>query len=338
MKFSGCILVILASYLIPLQAQKPIELGEVKWIRDIREAISNSKQSGKPILILFQEVPGCATCQRYGSEVLSHPLLVEGIEQEFVPLAIHNNKAGEDARVLKLFGEPAWNNPVVRIIDADMKDLVPRLDANYSVAGIADKMVNALNSRKKNIPGYLRLIYESAAAKTSKQMSFSMSCFWEGEKKLGNLEGVLSKEPGFIQGKEVVRVNYNPAVISTSQLIGEARKQECANTLFAEGEDLAEGLFVDKDLKKSAGFKPDHEPQYYLRQTAYRYVPMLPIQASRLNSALAKGGNPQTVLSPGQIELFKFFQAHPSRGDAEAYHQQDFNRAWKHNMDRMKKA
>ncbi|MDZ4707743.1 MAG: VPGUxxT family thioredoxin-like (seleno)protein, type 2 [Saprospiraceae bacterium] len=338
MKISGFILVILLSYLIPLQAQNAIELGEVNWLRDIRQAVNSSKQSGKPILILFQEVPGCATCQRYGSEVLSHPLLVEGIEQEFVPLAIHNNKAGEDARVLKLFGEPAWNNPVVRIVDADMKDLVPRLDANYSAAGIADKMIKALNIRKKNIPGYLRLTYEYALAKTSKQMSFSMSCFWEGEKNLGNLEGVLSTEPGFIQGKEVVRVNYNPTVISTGQLIGVARKLDCAKSLFAEEKDLAEGLTVDTELKKSTGFKPDHEPQYYLRHTAYRYVPMLPIQASRLNNLLAKGGSPQSVLSPGQIEFFKFYQAHPSRGEAEAYHQQDFNRAWKQSMGRMKKA
>jgi len=338
MKIVSCFLMLMGSYLNPLPAQKVIELGEVKWLRDIREAISNSKQSGKPILILFQEVPGCITCQRYGSDVLSHPLLVEAIEQEFVPLAIHNNKSGEDARVLKLFGEPSWNNPVVRIVDAGLKDLVPRLDGNYSQSGIADKMIKALTSVKKNTPGYLELAFEYANAKNSKQLSFSMACFWEGEKNLGKLEGVLSTEPGFIQGKEVVKVNYDPAIINTIQLIGEARKQDCAKSVFAEGQDLAEGLTMDNELKKSTGFRADHEPQYYLRHTAYRYVPMLPIQASRLNSILAKGGDPGSILSPGQIEFYKFFQSNPSRGEPEAYHQVDFNKAWKLSLERLKKA
>ncbi len=338
MKIVSSFLILMGSYLNPLPAQKVIELGEVKWLRDIREAIASSKNSGKPILILFQEVPGCITCQRYGSEVLSHPLLVEAIEQEFVPLAIHNNKGGEDARVLKLFGEPSWNNPVVRIVDAGLKDLVPRLDGNYSPSGMADKMIKALTIGKKATPGYLKLVYDYANAKNSKQLSFSMACFWEGEKNLGSLEGVLSTEPGFIQGKEVVRVNYDPAIINTTQLIGEAQKQDCAKSLFAEEKDLADGLMVDKELKKSTGFRPDHEPQYYLRHTAYRYVPMLPIQASRLNSILANRGDPGSILSPTQIELYKFYQTNPSRGEPEAYLQVDFNKTWKLSMERLKKA
>jgi len=337
MKISTCCFLVMICNLNFLAAQTPIELGEVKWLRDIRQAIAISKQNGKPILILFQEIPGCATCQRYGSEVLSHPLIVEGIEQEFIPLAIHNNKGGEDARILKLFGEPSWNNPVVRIVDADLKDLVPRLDANYSPAGVTKKMIKALTLRKKNIPGYLKLTYDFAAVNEPRQLSFSMFCFWEGEKNLGKLEGVVSTEPGFIQGQEVVKVNYNPDVINTNQLIGEARRQGCAKSIFAEEKELAEIQPVNKELKKSSGFKPDHEPQYYLRHTAYKYVPMLPIQASRLNSALATGSGVVNILSPRQIELFMFYQDQPSKGDPESYHNAEFKKTWKKCSDQMKK-
>ena len=63
----------------------PVEVGEVRWGRDFEAARRSSVGSGKPILTLFQEVPGCAGCQRFGREVLSHPLLVEAIETEFVP-------------------------------------------------------------------------------------------------------------------------------------------------------------------------------------------------------------------------------------------------------------
>ena len=70
------------------------ELGKVQWYRDYDEALSIAKQEDKNVLILFQEVPGCATCRNYGHNVLSHPLMVEAIENLFVPLAIFNNKGG----------------------------------------------------------------------------------------------------------------------------------------------------------------------------------------------------------------------------------------------------
>lgn len=36
----------------------PVELGKVNWGRDYEAALSASGESGKPVLILFQEVPG----------------------------------------------------------------------------------------------------------------------------------------------------------------------------------------------------------------------------------------------------------------------------------------
>lgn len=34
------------------------ELGDVVWERDFEKALSRSRKTGKPILALFQEVPG----------------------------------------------------------------------------------------------------------------------------------------------------------------------------------------------------------------------------------------------------------------------------------------
>jgi hypothetical protein len=36
----------------------PVELGRVRWGRDLDQAKKLASTSGKPILILFQEVPG----------------------------------------------------------------------------------------------------------------------------------------------------------------------------------------------------------------------------------------------------------------------------------------
>ena len=137
------ILILLLPIMVSSQIN-PVELGDVHWLRSYDEAQMRSKKEGKPILILFQEIPGCETCRNYGSDVLTHPLLVEAIETEFVPLAIHNNKGGHDGEILKRFQEPAWNNPVVRVVDSEGSNILPRLSGNYSAAGLTGLMTNAL--------------------------------------------------------------------------------------------------------------------------------------------------------------------------------------------------
>ena len=38
--------------------QNPVEIGTVHWGRDFDGALKMSAESGKPVLVLFQEVPG----------------------------------------------------------------------------------------------------------------------------------------------------------------------------------------------------------------------------------------------------------------------------------------
>ena len=39
-------------------ATNPVEVGHVNWGRDFDAALEMSAESGKPVLVLFQEVPG----------------------------------------------------------------------------------------------------------------------------------------------------------------------------------------------------------------------------------------------------------------------------------------
>ena len=118
----------------PTQAE---EAGVVSWGRDLDTALAASRTSGRPVLALFQEIPGCAGCKQFGRDVLSNPLLVEAIETQFTPLLIHNNKPGRDAEVLKRFGEPAWNYQVVRFLDPAGKDIIPRRLEQGQTSGAA---------------------------------------------------------------------------------------------------------------------------------------------------------------------------------------------------------
>lgn len=70
------------------------ELGDVAWLRDLDAGLAVAAEQRKPVLLLFQEVPGCSTCVRFGQDVLTHPLMVELIADRFVPVAIFNNRPG----------------------------------------------------------------------------------------------------------------------------------------------------------------------------------------------------------------------------------------------------
>jgi hypothetical protein len=46
--------------LVPVagQVEQPVELGQVRWRRDFEAGLAEAKRTGKPVLLLFQEVPG----------------------------------------------------------------------------------------------------------------------------------------------------------------------------------------------------------------------------------------------------------------------------------------
>ncbi len=181
----------------------PKELGNVNWNRDYDEAIKLVESKNKPVLILFQEIPGCKTCVSYGEQVLTNPLIVDAIEELFIPVAIYNNRDGSDLKTLKKFNEPAWNNPVIRIVDQDGKDAAERVNGDYSLKGITSAMIEALKKTKKVIPKYLRLLNQETISRSHelKTVTFSMYCFWKGEAILGKLNGVISTIPGLCKWK-----------------------------------------------------------------------------------------------------------------------------------------
>ncbi len=311
---------------------QPEELGNVNWIRDYDQAIATADKTGKPILILFQEVPGCSTCRGYGKDVLSHPLIVEAIEELFVPLAIHNNKGGKDKKVLESFGEPSWNNPVVRIIDMDRKALTPRINGKYDQKTLVKGMVEALENAKRPVPNYLQLLKEHlfANAETIEKATFGMYCFWSGEAKLGNIPGVVDSEPGFMGGSEVVSVSFNPAIISYEELLETAKKKKAFDSVFTYSGDqktIAKTLVNQSVIKNAKTFRADGQPKYYLLHSPYRLVPMLPNQASRVNTAVGLGGDPKVFLSPEQLRILTYVKTNPSKGWKNVY-EKPFLVAW----------
>jgi len=137
--------------------ENPVEVGDVRWGRDLEAALRNSAETGKPVLVLFQEIPGCSGVRKFGREVLTNPCLVEAIENEFHPVLVYNNRnGGMDEKLLKRFNEPAWNYQVIRFLDAESRDIIPRKDRIWTLSGVAARMVEALAVANRPVPKYLK--------------------------------------------------------------------------------------------------------------------------------------------------------------------------------------
>jgi len=297
-----------------LQAQEGNiqELGQVEWLRDYDQALTLAEKENKPVLILFQEVPGCATCRSYGDNILSHPLIVDAVENEFIPLAIYNNKGGADKKILEQYNEPSWNNPVVRIVDSSGENIIKRLSGNYSPDGLVLHMSLALRAIGKGEPGYLTLMKEEFTAKKTETAYYKMYCFWSGESHLGTKSGVIETEPGWMGGHEVVKVIFDTEQLDKKDLDNYAAEAKC------------------KPLANKGKYRIDKDPQYYLKKSAYRFLPLSNIQKSKINSALAVGEDPQKFLSPSQRTWLKESKS------KKVLYTMDFDAAWQQAKDDLK--
>jgi hypothetical protein len=157
------ILILTAFLMMTLSVQaneNPIEVGSVHWGRDLDKALIISNETGRPVFVLFQEVPGCGGCQDFGRTVLTNPQIVKAIEDEFLPVLVYNNRGGKDRELLERFNEPAWNFQVVRFLNADGRDIIPRKDRVWTISELATRMIEALQAVNRQVPRYLLMLAE----------------------------------------------------------------------------------------------------------------------------------------------------------------------------------
>lgn len=285
------------------EPSRPRELGDVDWERDFSRAEARAQQTGRPLFALFQEVPGCQTCVGFGEQVLSHPLLVEAIEDEFVAVAVFNNRGGDDRRVLRRFGEPSYNNPVVRFLSSDGHDLLPRKSGVWFPRAIGRRMVEALDAAERPVPAYLRDVVHELSATGRERATFAMHCFWAGEACLGEIDGVLASQAGWLDGHEVVELAFDSSAVSYAELLRAA--MACSDAVYTHSDEqqrVAAAVFGENAHRAHtfAKIAKDSDQKRALRATPYADLVLTPRQAVRVNSALAAGRSPSSLLSPRQ--------------------------------------
>ncbi len=238
-------------------------------------------------------------------------MIVAAAAAEFVPVAVYNNVPGKDADLLKRFQEPAWNNPVVRFLGGDEKDLIPRKDEVFHGGAVLARMAEALEKAKRPVPAYLKLAVAEFAPKKTETAVFAMHCYWEGEAKLGALDGVISTRIGELEKAEVVEVTFDPAVVGYPKLVEAARKLDCTHKVFARTDahlKAAAAVVGDKAVRSDKEIDAKTQQQYHLaHHPRYHYLPLTAAQATKVNAALANKKSPDEFLSPLQLAMHTRF-------------------------------
>ncbi|MFK7927073.1 MAG: hypothetical protein AB8H79_02710, partial [Myxococcota bacterium] len=262
------------------------------------------KEAGKPAAQPFTEGPGCRTADGFADGALEGPPCAAATEDLFVPVVIYNNTSGDrDAATRAAFGEPSWNNPVVRIMDAQGQTLAPRYASQWTGSSYGSLLVTALKAAGKPVPAYLsdHVAQLSASRDTA---VFSMYCFWSGEVGLAGLPGVLETRPGFLAGREVVEVTFDRRKTSLSQLAKRASMSGVASGFVARDAAQATavrgqigGVVIDPGAVRHS----DKDDKYQLKGHSWSTDGLEPAQATALNRAVVTAGeDPRQVLSPRQ--------------------------------------
>jgi len=199
------------------------------------------------------------------------------------------------------------HNPVLELLaPSDLKFSPVELDNADTNAGLA-RMIALLEASRRAVPQYLRLVADEYAPKPRQTATFAVGCYWEGERDLGKLDGVLASRTGMIGHDEVVELEYDPTTMGYSELVGRAKRLACFRKVYARD---------DKQLREAAALagvavaRSDQpvntatQQQFHLSMhPEYNYLPLTALQATKINAALFAHEDPDGFLSPGQRAL-----------------------------------
>jgi hypothetical protein len=251
-----------------------------RWVVDFDEALLLSAERSRPVLALYREPAG----------ITDQPLMAEAVEDLFVPLVL-----------------PAGNGGC-RVFDAAGLDLIPPEETVETPGQLAALMVRALETDGGEAPGWLRLVAEELGDAERRMMTLTMYCYWEGEAKLGNLDGVLATRSGYMGEDEVVEVVYDADRLGFDELVGKAKELDCDDRFYvhtAADYDRAREL-----VGRKAAPAPERaeaieftEVKYALRRTPMGRLPLTPLQGTKMNADIRFETDPRRWLSPRQLAM-----------------------------------
>ena len=164
-------------------------------------------------------------------------------------------------------------------------------------------MIETLEKSGRAVPEYLRTL-KSEKSEGLATAAFAMACFWTGERELGEVNGVVTTEAGFIDGREVTLVSYDPTVIALPELIRAAEKVQCAQVVFVSAAEKQALAPLRLKVQELAGYKkaPASDQKRQIQGTPLAALPLRGMQATKVNAWIRTDQTRAlSLLSPRQL-------------------------------------
>ncbi len=118
----------------------------------------------------------------------------------------------------------------------------------------------------------------------TQRVALCQYCFWTGELKIGAIDGVITTEAGFIGGREVTLVNYDPKVTTLEKILKQAKADGVATAIYLDDTSQLAGS------KKITSYRraPAHDQKKQIQGTAFAKLNLSLEQATKVN-AFARG-------------------------------------------------
>ncbi len=310
-------------------------LGRVRWLSDYNTALLKMAEENKPMLVYILGNTGNDVLSVRRNEILSHPLIVEAIESNFIPVAVSPAVAAEHS-ILSLPGDTKTGT-AMSIVGTDGHPKSKNSDDAAWMKHLTGIMLDALQQEGMAAPVYLKLVNEEFnAAEKRESAVITLHCFWSGEVELGIEHGIVYTEPGYIGDKEALYLEFNGSAISYEDILKSSLDLNLINEAFPMNEQqstAAHGIMPDKkvvDTTADAFVPAPRKASYkrYLSKSIYRFVPMTEKQAIMVNNALFLDEDPSEFLSPRQLQMYRYIKRKQYIEWQSRVHDPDFPAGW----------
>ena len=302
------------------------------------QALEESKETDKPVLIIFQIFHGVPAAVAIGKTVLSHPLLIEAADSLFITVSVDvGGTTQHDVRLLSRYHESRNHETAIHIVNSKGQDLVLKLEGSRcSIGNVAKAMRGVLERKALKVPTYLKLLeaefiardeaHTKIAQREANVIAFRTKQIEKIETLIAELNGVVAIECGTIGRGVVVKVTYNPAIVDCKSIVVQALSMGGIETVYWS--DPRQVKALESELKlldvppqldelgpKSVGRSKDSK--HYLRKTLLRFLPLTSLQALQANLAISRNQNEliDDLLSPRQLAILEAVETKRPRRD-----------------------
>lgn len=285
--------------------------------RDIPSASEFALSLSKPLFVLYSETPGD---EDVGVEIFSHPLVVEAIQTDFVPVLCEQAVTPETPVRRTASGRRC--RATVDILEASsLESLIDEslFGDNLTRKSVSNAIMKTLQRRGKPVPKYLEILHQGETTMGVEPRTFAIGTRdpTRGEVEFASLEGVLAVQSAVVNRHGACLVTYDPRCVSFSFLLRTALQQSLCDSVYCKGNEervasqvefarfSGSNLVILPFPEESGAIQDDLKSKEALRKTPMRFVPLTPVQSGLANQLIHQGRfNEAThLLSPFQGQI-----------------------------------